>query len=89
MTCHKRVDLTTDASDRKKAKENFFDISIFLENIRQGKGEDEKNREKEFNGEAGTKKISVDRGRYMTFSQEMERIKVQEKTADSFMYEAG
>ena len=89
VTCHKRVDLTTDASDRKKAKENFFDISIFLENIRQGKGEDEKNREKEFNGEAGTKKISVDRGRYMTFSQEMERIKVQEKTADSFMYEAG
>ena len=88
VTGHRRVELTTDASDKQRAKDNFFDIVTFLESIRNSR-EGKEELPIKFKGEAGTKKLSVDRGRYMTFSQEMKRIQTQDNNVEAFMNEAG
>ena len=80
--------MTTDASDKQRAKDNFFDIVTFLESIRNSR-EGKEELPIKFKGEAGTKKLSVDRGRYMTFSQEMKRIQTQDNNVEAFMNEAG
>ena len=73
ITQHKRVDLTTDASDKAKAKENFFDISNYLEDYRKQRYVITPE-EEIVQGEIGTERMNADRGEYMTFTNELDRI---------------
>ncbi len=85
VTKHKRVELTTDAHDKKKAKDNFFDIELFLIGLRRRQASVLTSRTKpEFKGEIGTNRLPSNRGMYMTFTEELEVVKQSEKENNSF-----
>lgn len=86
VTKHKRVYLTTDSSE--KGKDNFFDIEVFLKELRKKHvPETSMNSKKEFKGQIGTNRLPSNRGTYMTYSDEIEVIRQSEKELNAFAEE--